>query len=373
MLNTLKDRFLDYHRTRGFDVFPSFPLIAQDPTVLFTNATVTPFKAMFTGAEKRKNFALVQRCLRLGGTGGGIESQRSNTNYTSLFNMLGSGLFDVDHDAAAAYFVDVLMMLGLQNNRLVFTALSGSGFGSALERAGVSSNKIRLFSDSKDIQHEWSFGEGDLHGCGVIAWYMPQDRTDSKFDNVQQEFARYIQIGRVVHLDGITRGDEVEGFPYPAYDTGIGLGRVEMALSGNCDESMCELKTASGRLQSAVSELSKTDAHYMANLCCVIESLVSEGLTPGKKRHSYVLRKLIRSLIEEVWLASGALIDASQLLREVFDESPGQESLMRVLMKEETALRAVLSATERKQSKHPDMSPEELRATFGIRPALLEL
>lgn len=372
MLENLKERFLDYHRAQGFDIHPSFPLVAQDPTVLFTNATVTPFKAMFIGAQERRNYALVQRCLRLGGTGGDFESQRHNTNYASLFNMLGSGLFDVDYDAAAVYFVDVLAALGLEKDRLIFTSLSGLGFGPALERAGVNPEAVRLFPDSKNIQHEWSFGEGDLHGCGVIAWYVPHD-LPPEFSTVQQEFARYIQIGRVVHLDGITRGEVVEKFPYRAYDMGIGLGRVETALSGSAEGSMREWRTASRKFQSAVARLNSTDAHYMANLCCVVESLVREGLMPGKKGQSYVLRKLIRSLIEEIWLASGALIDTSRVLSVVLDESPDREVFVRILAQEEAALRKVLSAAERTRNKHPGMGPDELRATFGIRPGLLGL
>lgn len=372
MLETLKERFLEYHRVRGFDIYPSFPLVAQDPTVLFTNATVTPFKSMFTGAQERKNYALMQRCLRLGGTGGDIESQRSNTNYASLFNMLGSGLFDVNHDSAATYFVEVLTMLGLQKDDLVFTTLSYLDFGSALDRAGVSRDKIKLFPDSKDIQHEWSFGEQDLHGYGVIAWYFPQDRKDAKFDTVQHEFSHYIQIGRLVHLDGISKGETVQTFPYAAYDLGIGLGRVEMALSGNCERSMHQWRVLSNKLQSVVGGLSNTDAHYLANLCCVAESLIEEGLLPGKKRHSYVLRKLVRSLIEEIWLASGALVNSSLVLNEVLGGSPGKELFIRALEQEENALRAMLSAAEHKRSKHPEMSPEELRATFGIRSDLLK-
>lgn len=373
MLETLKERFLDYHRAQGFSVYPSFPLVAKDPTVLFTNATVTPFKSMFMGVQERQNYALVQRCLRLGGTGGDIESHRSNTNYASLFNMLGSGLFDVDHNVAVAYFVDVLTMLGLQKEDLLFTALTDGGFGSALVCAGISTNRIRLFFDSKEIQHEWSFGEGDLHGHGVIAWYVPKDHADAETDTVQKEFARYVQIGRVVHLDGLTKGCVVEKFAYHAYDMGIGLGRVEVALRGDSEESLHRWRVVSGKLQAAMRGLCDADAHYMANLCCVVESLIGEGLLPGKKRQSYVLRKLTRSLIEEIWLASGSLIDTSPLLRGVFDESRDCESCVRVVAQEEAALRSVLSAAERRRRTHQGMSSEELRATFGIRPSLLGL
>lgn len=54
MINILREKFLNYHRDQGFGIYESFPLVINDPTILFTNATVTPFKSMFTSAEARK-------------------------------------------------------------------------------------------------------------------------------------------------------------------------------------------------------------------------------------------------------------------------------------------------------------------------------
>ena len=81
----------------------------------------------------------------------------------------------------------------------------------------------------------------------------------------------------------------------------------------------------------------------------------------------------MRLLIEEVWLKSEALADISTVLARPFEVSPCQDLLRKALFQEEAALRQVLSAAVLKQKKHPEMTPEELRATFGIRPSLLRL
>lgn len=373
MISALKERFFDYHRARGFCIYESFPLVINDPTILFTNATVTPFKSMFMGAEKRGNYALVQKCLRLGGTGGNLETPRSNTNYTSLFDMLGSGLFDVSQDSAVAYFIEVLIALGLRKESLVFTTLSNLGFDLALERSGISTHQIRLFADAKEILHEWSFGEGDLYGCGVVAWYVPEDYRGSTSDSVLQELSHYVQIGRIVHIVGVTRGATVETFSYSAYDMGIGLNRIEVALSGNCEVSVHPWRMLSIQLQSSIHGLCKTDAHYMANLYRIAEDLIGEGLLPGKKKHAYALRKVVRLLVEEIWLKSGTLVDIPTVLGESISTSPCRDLLTRVLFQEEAALRGILSVAIQKQKKHPKMNPEELRSTFGIRPGLFNL
>ncbi len=373
MLNALKATFLDSHRVRGFRIHESFPLVIQDPTVLFTNATITPFKSMFTGAEKRENYALVQRCLRLGGTGGNLETPRSNLSYTSLFDMLGSGLFDVSQDEAVAYFVEVLIGLGLRKEKLVFTTTAQLGFESALEHAGVLPQQIRVFADPKELQHEWSFGEGDLHGCGVVAWYTTQGNRQTTPGSVLDELSHYVQIGRIVHIDGIVRGAAVETFPHAAYDMGIGFGRVELALAGDSKESLHKWRVLSDQLQSMIPELSATDGHYMANLYRVVEELVCEGLLPGNKKQAYALRKVVRLLIEEIWLKSTALVDILTVLDRPIRESPCRDALTKVLSSEETALRGILSVATKKQQAHPEMSPEELRATFGVRLSLLRL
>jgi alanyl-tRNA synthetase len=48
-MGVIKSSFLEYHQNNGFETHESFPLVIEDPTVLFTNATITPFKSMFTG------------------------------------------------------------------------------------------------------------------------------------------------------------------------------------------------------------------------------------------------------------------------------------------------------------------------------------
>jgi len=373
MIDAIKKSFLENHQSWGFDIHDSFPLVIDDPTVLFTNATITPFKSMFTGARKRTNFALVQKCLRLGGASGNLETTRSNLNYTSIFEMLGSGLFNVSQDEAVAYFVNVLESIGLQKEKFVFTTVAGLDFEQSLARAGIEQRQVKVFTDPKKLQHEWSFGEGDLHGCGVVAWYVPNHLTVTSCDYVLQELSSYVQVGRIVHIDGFVRGETVEKFSYAAYDMGLGLGRVEFALTGGCEISLSSWRRLSRHFKSVFGTLSETDAHYMANLYRVIEDLVNEGLVPGSKKQAYALRKVVRLLIEEIWLSSEAIVDVNDMLEPFIAESPSHDLLRSVLQSEELALRRTLADAVQKQKKNPHMNEGELRATFGIRQGLLRL
>lgn len=366
-MESIKSTFLEHHREKGFKTHKSFPLVIDDPTVLFTNATITPFKRMFTGEVPFDDFALVQRCLRLGGTGGTQEAARTNPNYTSLFDMLGSGVFEVDHDEAVKYFVDMLDALGIAKRKLIFSSIGGDALSLALTSTSLDPGQLRVFKDSSAVKHEWSFGEGDLHGRGVIAWF-----SEGGYDQ-DPELSDCVQIGRIVHIDGISEGSTVKPFEYAAFDMGLGMGKVELALTGNNDESMRLLRHLSNQLKGIFNGISDGDAHYMANLCCVINELTAEGLTPGNKKHAYVLRKLIRSLIEATWLQSGQIVDAQDVLGPCLEGFIDKSRAAKAISSEEIALRDILNKAHSMSAKHPEMTQDKLHATFGIKPSLLKL
>lgn len=366
-MESTQSAFLEYHRDKGIATPESFPLVIDDPTVLFTNATITPFKTMFTGERDASDFALVQRCLRLGGTGGTTETARQDPNYTSLFNMLGSGVFDVDHDEAVDYFVGMLDALDLDRSKLIFSSIGGHALNSALVSSSLDPNQVRVFEDPNVVQHEWSFGEGDLHGRGVIAWFSKEGHKENP------ALSDCVQIGRIVHIDGISEGGTVKPFEHRAFDVGLGAGRVELALTGGNDESMRSLRNLSSRFKSDIEGISDGDAHYMANLGCVIDELTAEGLMPGNKKHAYVLRKIIRSLIEEAWVQSGQLVDLRDVLGGFIEQSTDQSKVAEAIATEEIALRRILGNVASTRAKHPEMTPDKLHATFGIKPRLLAL
>lgn len=366
-MDAIKSSFLEHHQNKGYATHESFPLVIEDPTVLFTNATITPFKPMFSGDIAFSDFALAQRCLRLGGTGGTVNTARTDMNYTSLFNMLGSGTFNISHGEAIDYFVETLDALGLERKKLILSSIAGQALESALSASALDSNQVRILENPATIQHDWSFGEGDLHGQGVIAWYAEQGNDQNP------DLSDCLQIGRIVDIDGISRGSSVEPFEHTAFDVGLGAGRVELALTGKNDVSMMQWRVLSEQFKDAFNGINDGDAHYMANLCQVIDELTAEGLIPGNKRHAYVLRKITRLLIEEIWVQSKGLVSVQDMFHSFVEGAIPQDGALAAILGEEEALRRVLAEAELKRSKNPTMTPEELHATFGIKPSLFSL
>ncbi len=87
--------FLDFFEQRGHTVVPSSPVISNDPTLLFVNAGMVPFKDVFLGKEKRSytRATSVQKCMRVSGKHNDLEEVGPSPRHHTFFEMLGNFSF----------------------------------------------------------------------------------------------------------------------------------------------------------------------------------------------------------------------------------------------------------------------------------------
>ena len=94
--NDIRRAFLDYFGNAGHTIVPSAPLVPQnDPTLMFVNAGMVPFKNVFTGLETRpyKTAVSSQKCVRAGGKHNDLDNVGYTARHHTFFEMLGNFSF----------------------------------------------------------------------------------------------------------------------------------------------------------------------------------------------------------------------------------------------------------------------------------------
>src|SRR5262249_43412985 len=139
----VRERFLGYFEERGHRRVPSSSLIpAEDPTLLFTNAGMNPFKDVFTGREKRayNRATTAQKCVRAGGKHNDLDNVGYTGRHHTFFEMLGNFSFGDYFKADAIAFAW----------ELVTNRVEESGYGLDPERLWAT-----VFTDDDDAFRLW--------------------------------------------------------------------------------------------------------------------------------------------------------------------------------------------------------------------------
>lgn len=381
MNQQLRKSLLEYHRTSGFVLYESFPLVTKDPTVLFTNATVTPFKHFFGERDATPhNYALIQQCLRVGGGAGGLETAQQDPNYSSLFEMFGCGLFNCTYLIAVKYFIDMLGHIGLPKTKLRFTVPEESDFTDALIKNGIESSSIFSINKNGEFWQEWRFGKNGLIGKGLTAIYSREDCHIASVSEMASEPQSFVEIGNLIHIHGKTEGEKVIPVAHGGFDVGIGIERLAIALE---EKTLYELSPFRELVEIVakyfkafgVNDLNQGTLRVVTDHLRSIVALTQEGVIPGNKQQAFVLRKLIRSLLEMVWISVGKIVSSAEIVSAFAEfDSPGQSLLVvKIVSEEEQIFRETLERGRIILAKNPLLASEILRDTYGIRKALLPL
>ncbi|MDP1736976.1 MAG: alanine--tRNA ligase-related protein, partial [Caulobacter sp.] len=166
-LNDIRSAFLDYFGSQDHLVTPSAPLVPQnDPTLLFVNAGMVPFKNVFTGAETppAPRAASSQKCVRAGGKHNDLDNVGYTARHHTFFEMLGNFSFgDYFKEGAIEHaWAFITRDLGLDPARLMVTIAPDDDEAAALWR------KIAGLPDSKIVRLEENFWSmGDTGPCGT--------------------------------------------------------------------------------------------------------------------------------------------------------------------------------------------------------------
>jgi alanyl-tRNA synthetase len=312
-LNDIRRQFLDYFASHDHAVIASAPLVPRgDPTLMFVNAGMVPFKNIFTGAETppAPRAATSQKCVRAGGKHNDLDNVGYTARHLTFFEMLGNFSFGDYFKEGAIEFAWTLITkhLGLPKDRLLVTVYAEDEAASALWRkiAGLSDDRIIRISTSDNF---WSMGDtGPCGPCSEI-FYDHGDRVaGGPPGSADEDGDRFVEIWNLVFMQYEQVSLDVRrDLPKPSIDTGMGLERAATVLQGVHSVFETDLfRTLIAASEEATGTHAQGDQaashRVIADHLRSTSFLVADGVAPSNEGRGYVLRRIMRRAMRHAHL-----------------------------------------------------------------------
>ncbi|MBB5687338.1 alanine--tRNA ligase [Sphingobium boeckii] len=311
--NDIRRSFLDYFASEGHERVPSAPLVPHnDPTLMFVNAGMVPFKNVFTGLEKRPYVTATssQKCVRAGGKHNDLDNVGYTARHHTFFEMLGNFSFgDYFKERAITLAWNLITReWGISGDRLTVTVYhtDDEAFDLWKKIAGLPESRIIRIATSDNF---WAMGDsGPCGPCSEIFY----DHGDYIFGgppgSPDEDGDRFVEIWNLVFMqyDQILGGDRL-ALPKPSIDTGMGLERVAAVLQGVTDnydtDTFKALIAESGALTQTLTTGDNQASHrVIADHLRAAGFLVADGVLPANEGRGYVLRRIMRRAMRHAHL-----------------------------------------------------------------------
>ena len=304
--NEIRQLFLDYFHDKGHEVVASSSLVpGNDPTLLFTNAGMVPFKDVFLGQEKRNytRATSVQRCVRAGGKHNDLENVGYTARHHTFFEMLGNFSFgDYFKQDAIQYAWEFLTeVVKLPPEKLWVTVFEEDDEAADiwLKEIGVDESRFSRIGAKDNF---WSMGDtGPCGPCTEIFYDHGEEVPGGPPGTPEEDGDRYIEIWNLVFMQYDRDKDgTLNPLPTPSVDTGMGLERLAAILQNGHENYDIDLFQ---NLIKAVAALVGTDDLKQASLRVIADHiracsfLVVDDVIPSNESRGYVLRRIIRRAI----------------------------------------------------------------------------
>ncbi|WP_086609158.1 alanine--tRNA ligase [Erythrobacter donghaensis] len=359
--NEIRRSFLDYFSKAGHAATPSAPLVPyNDPTLMFVNAGMVPFKNVFTGLETPPSprAASSQKCVRAGGKHNDLDNVGYTARHHTFFEMLGNFSFgDYFKEEAITHAWTLLTKeWGLPKDKLTVTVYhtDDEAFDLWKKIAGLPDERIIRIPTSDNF---WSMGDtGPCGPCSEIFY----DHGDHIFGgppgSPDEDGDRFVEIWNLVFMQYEQQADGTRrDLPKPSIDTGMGIERIAAVLQGVHDnydtDTFKALIAASESLTGVAAKGEHAASHrVIADHLRSTSFLMADGVLPSNEGRGYVLRRIMRRAMRHAHLLGAAdplmhrLVPA--LVTEMGAAYPelqrGQALIAEVLEREETQFRRTL-------------------------------
>jgi alanyl-tRNA synthetase len=361
----IRQQFLDFFASKKHQIVPSSPMVLKnDPTLMFTNAGMVPFKEYFLGqktaAEKR--VADTQKCLRVSGKHNDLEEVGKDTYHHTMFEMLGNWSFgDYFKKEAISWAWELLTeVYKIDKNCLYVTVFEGAeddGLGYDQEaydywKQFISEDRI-INGNKKD--NFWEMGaQGPCGPCSEIHVDIRSAEEKTKVSGkslVNNDHPQVVEIWNLVFMEFNRKADgSLEKLPAQHVDTGMGFERLCMVLQNKQSNYDTDVFTPLIREVEAIttSDYGKNEEtdiaiRVIADHVRAVAFAIADGQLPSNTGAGYVIRRILRRAIRYGFTFLNTkepfiyklVTTLSKQMGEYFPELKAQKQLITNVIKEE--------------------------------------
>ena len=315
----IRQSFLDFMGSKGHHIVPSAPMVIKDdPTLMFTNAGMNPWKGIILGNDpiKYPRVADSQKCLRVSGKHNDLEEVGHDTYHHTMFEMLGNWSFG-DYfkqgaiDFAWEYIVDVLHIDPKNLYATIFEGSPEEGLERDNEAAAIWAKHLPADHILEGNKHDNFWEMGDTGPCGPCSEIHVDSRSEEEKaavpgrELVNKDHPQVIEIWNLVFMQYNRKADgSLEGLPNKVIDTGMGFERLVRTLQGkqsNYDTDVFQpmLHKIGEICGCTYGKDEKTDIamRVIADHIRTIAFAITDGQLPGNEKAGYVIRRILRRAV----------------------------------------------------------------------------
>ncbi len=306
--NEIRESFLNFFKDKGHEIVKSSSIIPEtDPTLLFVNAGMVPFKNVFLGLEERpyKRAASCQKVFRVSGKHNDLDNVGYTPRHHTFFEMLGNFSFgDYFKKEAIEYAWEYLTkVLEIPEEKLHVSVFKEDeeAYDIWKNHIGVPEEKIHKLGVEDNF---WSMGDtGPCGPCSEIYYDRGEEFGNPEFGS--DEDNRYLEIWNLVFMQyNRDKDGKLTPLPKPNIDTGMGLERIASVLQGVNSNYETDLfmpiinwvSEFTGKEYNPENpkDINTIAMRVIADHLRAITFLISDGVFPANEGRGYVLRRILR-------------------------------------------------------------------------------
>ncbi|HEX2765905.1 MAG TPA: alanine--tRNA ligase [Candidatus Limnocylindria bacterium] len=340
----IREAYQRFFEERGHTRVPPAPLLARDdPTLLFVNSGMAPFKRVLTGEEKRDYVRAVdaQPVLRVAGKHNDFEEVGRTPRHHTLFEMLGNWSFGDYFKREAIHWAWEFMTdtLGIPPDRIAATVYTDDDEAHRIwaEEIGLPPDRLVRWGNiaAGDEKNFWRMGEtGPCGPCSELHYDRGAHLSEGPecVPDHSEHCPRWLEVWNLVFMEFDRAADgSLTPLPFRSVDTGMGLERIASVVQGVDSNYQTDVfRPIIDRLAESLGHRPEDDEsvrfayQVVADHSRAMTFLIAEGVKPANEGAGYVLRRLIRRAVRYVRLmgiTKPFLREACEAVIEIMDDA----------------------------------------------------